>query len=75
MQKTKNIANLKISEVAIIAGCHRNTIYNYEKRGFLKPVRDIFGYRRYSFQDAMKLKGLFDARWGTGKQALKVNDG
>ena len=55
-------ANLLISEVAEIAGCHRCSVLNYEKRGYIKPVRDHNNFRRYTKQDALKLKRLIELR-------------
>ncbi len=54
--------NLKISDVARIAHCHINTVRNYEKRGYIKSVRDNNNFRRYSQQDAMKLKEILNIR-------------
>jgi len=58
MRETK----LTISDVARIADCHINTVKNYEKRGYVKPLRDNNNFRRYSQQDALKLKKLLDIR-------------
>ena len=55
-------ANLKISEVAKIVGCHINTVLNYERRGFIKPLRDNNNFRRYPLQEALKLKEIFSVR-------------
>jgi len=55
-------ANLLISEVADIAGCHRVTVLNYEKRGYIRPMRDNNNHRRYTKQDALKLKQLLEIR-------------
>jgi len=54
--------NLMISGVARIAGCHINTVRNYERRGYIKSVRDNNNFRRYSRQDAMKLKKILSIR-------------
>jgi DNA-binding transcriptional MerR regulator len=55
-------ADLTVSQVAEIAGCHRLTVLNYEKRGYLKPLRDINNRRRYTKADALKLKQLLEIR-------------
>ena len=54
--------NLMISGVARIADCHINTVRNYEKRGYIKSVRDNNNFRRYSRQDAIKLKEILNIR-------------
>jgi len=48
-------ANLTVANVAKIAGCHPNTLERYEKRGFLRPLRDFNGHRRIYKSDALKL--------------------
>ena len=45
-------SDLTVSQVAEIAGCHRVTVLNYEKRGYLRPMRDNNNHRRYTKQDA-----------------------
>jgi len=54
--------DLTISDVARIADCHINTVRNYERRGYIKPTRDNNNFRRYSRQDAMKLKEILNIR-------------
>lgn len=54
--------NLTICDVAKIADCHINTVKNYEKRGYIKPARDNNNFRRYSQQEALKLKKLLSIR-------------
>lgn len=54
--------DLTAEQVARIAGCHRNTVLRYEKDGYLSPMRDNNNYRRYSYQDAMKLKKIMNIR-------------
>jgi DNA-binding transcriptional MerR regulator len=61
-------ADLTVSQVAEIAGCHRLTVLNYEKRGYLKPMRDHNNFRRYTRQDALKLKQLLEIRKPTPSQ-------
>ncbi len=36
-----NEINLTVAKVADIAGCHRNTVLNYEKYGYIKSMRDM----------------------------------
>ena len=54
--------NLTVNEVAKIAGCHRNTVLRYEREGYIKPMRDLNNFRRYSRQDAAKLRDLLTIR-------------
>jgi len=54
--------DLTVGQVAEIAGCHRITVLNYEKRGYLKPLRDNNNHRRYTKQDAFKLKQILEIR-------------
>jgi DNA-binding transcriptional MerR regulator len=57
-----NEANLTVNQVAGIAGCHRGTVLNYERRGYIKPLRDNNNFRRYTKQDALKLKQILEIR-------------
>jgi DNA-binding transcriptional MerR regulator len=54
--------DLMISDIARIAECHVNTVRNYEKRGYIKSVRDNNNFRRYTLQQALKLKKIFEIR-------------
>ena len=55
-------ANLTVSDVAKIADCHRNTVLNYEKRGYIQPLRDHNGFRRYPMSEVQKLKEILSIR-------------
>ncbi len=55
-------SDLTVSQVAEIAGCHKRTVLNYTKRGYLKPMRDHNNHRRYTKEDAKKLKQLLEIR-------------
>ena len=55
---------LTISQVAKLAGCHRNTIINYERRGHIHPFRDFNNFRRYPIAEALKLKDILTTRKG-----------
>jgi DNA-binding transcriptional MerR regulator len=55
-------ADLTVNQVAEIAGCHGRTVLNYTKKGFLNPMRDHNNFRRYTKQDALKLKQLLEIR-------------
>ena len=61
-------ANLKVLDMARFCGVHRNTILNYERKGVISSVRDIYNARRYTQAEAEKLKSLLAARW-PAKQA------
>jgi DNA-binding transcriptional MerR regulator len=63
--------NLTVSQVAEIAGCHRGTVLNYERRGYLKPFRDNNNFRRYSRRDAVKLKQILEIRRPTADSERK----
>jgi DNA-binding transcriptional MerR regulator len=54
--------DLTTEQVARIAGCHRNTVLRYERNGYLNPMRDNNNFRRYSLQDAIKIKKLLSIR-------------
>ena len=53
---------LTVEQVARIAGCHRNTVLRYEKEGYISPLRDNNNFRRYTKQDALKLKQILEIR-------------
>lgn len=57
-----NKLELTVAQVAAIADCHRNTVLNYEKRGYIKSMRDYNDFRRYTKRDALKLKQLLEIR-------------
>ena len=54
--------NLRVADVAKIAGCHILTVKNYERRGYIKPERDVNNHRRYALADALKLKEILEIR-------------
>lgn len=54
--------NLRVADVARIAGCHILTVKNYENRGYIQPERDVNNHRRYSLADALKLKEILTIR-------------
>lgn len=55
--------DLRVSEVAKICGCHIKTVINHEKKGTIQANRDVYNYRRFSMDDAEKLKRILSARW------------
>jgi DNA-binding transcriptional MerR regulator len=50
---------LFIRDIASIAGCSQQTVRRYEQKGFLTPVRDHNGFRRYTMLQARMLRKLF----------------
>ena len=60
-------ANLTVDQVAKVAGCHRNTVLKYEREGYITPLRDNNNFRRYTFQQALKLKEIFEIRRPAGE--------
>ena len=55
-------ADLTVEQVARVVGCHRNTVLNYEKDGYIFPFRDSNNHRRYTLQQALELKKIFEIR-------------
>ena len=60
-------ANLTVDQVAKVAGCHRNTVLKYEREGYIAPLRDNNNFRRYTLQQALKLKKIFEIRKPTSE--------
>jgi DNA-binding transcriptional MerR regulator len=59
----KEVATLKIGQVAEIVGCSIPTIYNYIRQGFIKePLRDKNGHRRFTKSQAVRLREIFNLR-------------
>jgi len=56
-------ANLKVTDIARIAQCHRNTVLNYERKGVIQSQRTVNGHRRFSVDDALRLKRILSALW------------
>lgn len=61
--------DLRIYQVAKIANCHINTVKNYEKKGYIEALRDANNHRRYSLQEALKLKEILSIRTRGAKEA------
>jgi hypothetical protein len=59
---TRNSAELTVAQVGDIAGCHRNTVLNYERKNLIRSMRDRNNYRRFSVEDALKLKSMLTSR-------------
>ncbi|CAB5087155.1 hypothetical protein D3OALGA1CA_646 [Olavius algarvensis associated proteobacterium Delta 3] len=53
---------LTTGQVARVAGCHPNTVLRYEREGFIESRRDLNNYRRFTRQDAEKLRELLSIR-------------
>lgn len=53
---------LTVADVARIANCHRSTVLRYEEKGVLRAKRDTNNFRRYSLEDALRLKDLLSLR-------------
>jgi len=66
--------DLTVSQVAEIAGCHFNTVKNYEQRGVIQGMRDSNNFRRYSMGDALKLKKIINFRQRVGLP-LNIDNG
>jgi DNA-binding transcriptional MerR regulator len=58
----KEIPKLYVHDVARCAGCCNQTVINLEKRGFVKPLRDKNGFRRFTEAQAIRVKEIFNMR-------------
>lgn len=67
-----NRIDLTVAQVAVIAGCHRNTVLRYDKIGMIYSKRDVNGYRRYSLGEAIKLKEILATRSNEPSSSLGV---
>ena len=56
-------ASLRVCDLARLAGCHRSSVLNYEKKGIIQSTRTISGHRRFTKSDAEKLRAIFSTRW------------
>ena len=57
------MTDLKVLDMAKFCGVCRNTILNYERKGIISSVRDIYNARRYTQAEADRLLALLSARW------------
>lgn len=62
MEHDDDRANLNVATVARFAGCHDNTVRQYEKKGLIKAYRDFNNFRWFTLQDAVKLKEILNIR-------------
>lgn len=70
------MTDLTVSQVAKIAGCHINTVKNYEERGYIQAMRDRNNIRRYPLSEALKLKEILNIRMrGTERELRDVYHG
>jgi len=69
------MGDLTVSQVASIAGCHFNTVKNYSERGVIQEMRDANNFRRYSMEDALKLKKIINFRQRAGVSIDGTPDG
>ena len=53
---------LTVEQVAREAHCHRSTVLRYEAAGYISSMRDNNGFRRFTRQDALKLKSILEIR-------------
>jgi DNA-binding transcriptional MerR regulator len=51
-----------VAEVAKEVECHRNTVIRYERRGLIRALRDVNGFRRFPAQEVRRLKELLATR-------------
>lgn len=57
-------SDLLVHQVAIVCGCHPNTVRNADRKGIIRSQRDYNNYRRFTWQEAMKLKAILNWRSG-----------
>ena len=55
-------ATLTVAQVARLAGCHDHTVRAYERKGHISAYRDFNNFRRFTLQEAMKLKEILSCR-------------
>ena len=65
-------ADLLVSQVADIAECHPNTVRSAEKKGLISSRRDINNYRRFTVNEALKLKKAL--AWRSSEAPQPVQD-
>jgi len=58
----RNEYDLTVEQVAREARCHRSTVLRYEVAGYISSLRDNNGFRRFTKQDALKLKQILEIR-------------
>jgi len=58
----KDIPRFLIGYAARFVGCHPNTLKTYEDQGYVKPIRDSSGFRRYTKAQIEKLKKIYEIK-------------
>lgn len=58
----ENGFDLNVAQTAAVAGCHRNTVLLYERRGLIQSARNRNNFRRFPLSEALKLKNLLESR-------------
>jgi len=58
----KDIPRFLIGYVARFVGCHPNTLKGYEEQGYVKPIRDSNGFRRYTRAEMERLKKIYEIK-------------
>ncbi len=54
--------DLRVAEVAKIANCHPLTVRNRERKGDIEASRDLNNHRRFSVEQALRLRDLLTTR-------------
>ena len=58
----KDIPRFLISSASRKIGCHPNTLKTYEEQGYVKPIRDSNGFRRYTKAQIERLKKVYEIK-------------
>lgn len=58
----KDIPRFLISYAARFVGCHPNTLKTYEEQGYVNPIRDSSGFRRYTKGQIERLKKIYEIK-------------
>lgn len=53
---------LTAKQIKEIYGFHRNTLINWEKKGWLRPIKTPGGRRRYRKEDIEALLGMINEK-------------
>ncbi len=54
--------DLKVGQVAQIAGCSPSTVRRWAEKGFLEPSRNYVNWRMFPIEQAYKLRELLTVR-------------
>ena len=58
----KDIPRFLIGYVSREIGCHPNTLKAYEEQGYVAPIRDSNGFRRYTRTQIERLKRIYEIK-------------